>query len=174
MGYAAKKQISLCLDTGHFHPQETIGDKISAMLFFVPRLLVHISRGIRWDSDHVVIFSDDTRDVCRELVRTDSLNRVDIALDYFDASINRIAAWTIGTRSLRKALLEALVEPIKLLRDAENGGRYYERLALMEECKTLPFAAVWDKLCLEASAPLGTDWLNAVDGYEKEVLLGRK
>ncbi|MDR3337651.1 MAG: L-rhamnose isomerase [Treponema sp.] len=173
MGYAAKKQISLCLDTGHFHPTETIGDKISALLLFVPRLLIHFSRGLRWDSDHVVIFSDDTRDVCREIVRTKSLDRVDIALDYFDASINRIAAWAIGARSLRKALLEALLEPHKLLRDAENSGRYHERLALMEEFKTLPFAAIWDKLCLDASAPVGTGWLSAVDAYEKEVLSKR-
>ncbi|MDR2048566.1 MAG: L-rhamnose isomerase, partial [Treponema sp.] len=174
MGYAVKNQISLCLDTGHFHPTETIGDKISAILFFVPRLLIHVSRGIRWDSDHVVIFSDETRDVCRELVRTASLERVDIALDYFDASINRIAAWTIGTRSLRKALLEALVEPTALLRDAENSGRYHERLALMEEYKTLPFAAVWDKLCLAAGVPVSAEWLGGVNEYEQKVLSKRK
>jgi L-rhamnose isomerase len=173
MGYAIKKQISICLDTGHFHPTETIGDKISALLLFVPRLLIHFSRGLRWDSDHVAIYSDETRDVCREIVRTGSLNRVDIALDYFDASINRIAAWAIGTRSLRKALLEALLEPHKLLKEAESTGRFHERLALMEELKTFPFAAVWDKLCLQADVPIGPDWLAKVDAYEKDVLSGR-
>jgi L-rhamnose isomerase len=173
IGYAVKNQISLCLDTGHFHPTETIGDKISALLLFIPRLLIHFSRGLRWDSDHVVIYSDDTRDICREIVRTGSLNSVDIALDYFDASINRIAAWVIGVRSLRKALLEALLEPHALLLEAEKAGRYHERLALMEEFKTFPFAAVWDKLCLEGSVPAGADWLALVDAYEKDVLLSR-
>ncbi|GHT97388.1 L-rhamnose isomerase [Spirochaetia bacterium] len=173
MGYAAKKQIHLCLDTGHFHPTETIGDKISAVLFFVPGLLIHFSRGLRWDSDHVAIFSDDTRDVCREIIRTNALNRINIALDFFDASINRIAAWAIGSRSIRKALLEALLEPTALLRNAEKQGKNHERLALMEELKTLPFSAVWDKLCLDAGVPIGTDWLGAVDGYETRVLSGR-
>jgi L-rhamnose isomerase len=173
IGYAVKNGISICLDTGHFHPTETIGDKISALLFFVPRLLIHFSRGIRWDSDHVTICSDDTRDVCREIVRTGSLDRLDIALDYFDASINRIAAWVIGTRGLRKALLEALLEPRQLLVDAENSGRYHERLALMEEFKSFPIAAVWDKLCLEDSVPAGPDWLGRVDAYEAEVLSHR-
>ncbi|MDR1930602.1 MAG: L-rhamnose isomerase [Treponema sp.] len=173
IGYAVKKQISLCLDTGHFHPTETIGDKISGLLLFIPRLLIHFSRGLRWDSDHVTIFSDDTRDVCRELVRTGALSRVDIALDYFDASINRIAAWAIGARSLRKALLEALLEPHGLLKEAENAGRFHERLALMEEFKTLPFGAVWDKLCLDDSVPPGADWLAKVDAYEKDVLSRR-
>jgi L-rhamnose isomerase len=174
MGYVTKKQISLCLDMGHFHPTETIGDKISALLLFVPRLLIHFSRGLRWDSDHVVIFSDDTRDVCREIVRSGFLDRVDIALDYFDASINRIAAWVIGARSLRKALLEVLLEPTALLKDAEKAGRYHERLALMEELKTFPFAAVWNKLCLDDSVPVGPAWIEKVDSYEKEVLSGRK
>ncbi|MDR1898619.1 MAG: L-rhamnose isomerase [Treponema sp.] len=173
LGYAASKKVGLCLDTGHFHPTETIGDKISACLLFVPRLLIHFSRGLRWDSDHVAIYSDDTRDVCREIVRTGSLDRIDIALDFFDASINRIAAWAIGARSLRKGLLEALLEPVKLLREAENAGRNHERLALMEELKTFPFGAVWDKLCLDAGVPAGTDWIGRVNAYEKEVLSKR-
>jgi L-rhamnose isomerase len=178
LGYAAAKQILLCLDTGHFHPTETIADKISAVLLFVPGLLIHFSRGIRWDSDHVTIFSDELRDVCREIVRTcglrqKSFDRVSVALDYFDASINRIAAWVIGSRSVRKGFLEALLEPGKLLVDAEKAGRNHERLALMEELKTLPFAAVWDKLCLDAGAPVGAEWLDSVNQYEKTVLAKR-
>jgi L-rhamnose isomerase len=173
LGYATAKQIYLCLDTGHFHPTENIADKISAVLFFVPGLLIHFTRGIRWDSDHVAIFSDDTRDVCRELARQKVFDRVNIALDFFDASINRIAAWTIGYRSLRKALLESILEPVKLLTEAEKAGKNHERLALMEEFKTLPFAAVWDKLCLDAKVPAGTGWLDRIDGYEQAVLSKR-
>jgi L-rhamnose isomerase len=173
LGYAASKQIRLCLDTGHFHPTETIADKISAALLFVPGLLIHFSRGLRWDSDHVAIYSDDLREVCREIARQKCFDRINIALDFFDASINRIAAWTIGTRSLRKGLLESLLEPTKLLTDAEKAGRNHERLALMEELKTLPFSAVWDKLCLDAGVPAGADWLGNVGEYEKTVLAKR-
>jgi L-rhamnose isomerase len=173
LGYATAKQIRLCLDTGPFHPTETIADKISAALLFVPGLLIHFSRGIRWDSDHVAIYSDELRDVCREISRQKCFDRIDIALDFFDASINRIAAWAIGTRSLRKGLLEALLEPVKLLVEAEKAGRNHERLALMEEFKTLPFPAVWDKLCLDAGVPAGTDWLDKVNEYEKTVLVKR-
>jgi L-rhamnose isomerase len=180
MGYAASRKVHLCLDTGHFHPTETIADKISAMLLFVPGLLIHFSRGVRWDSDHVATFSDELRDVCRELVRTGAVSRlgvvkdrVHLALDYFDASINRIAAWTIGARSLRKGLLEALLEPAALLVEAEAAGRNHERLALMEEFKTLPLGAVWDKLCTEENVPAGHDWLFKVKEYEDAVLLKR-
>jgi L-rhamnose isomerase len=174
LAYATAKQIRLCLDMGHFHPTETIADKISAALLFVPGLLIHFSRGLRWDSDHVAIYSDDQREVCREILRQKALNRIDLALDFFDGSINRIAAWTIGSRSLRKSLLEALLEPTKLLLAAEKAGKNHERLALMEELKTLPFSAVWDKLCLDARTPVGTDWLQQVDEYEKTVLDKRK
>jgi L-rhamnose isomerase len=174
LGYAALKQIRLCLDTGHFHPTETIADKISAVMLFVPGLLIHFSRGIRWDSDHVAIFSDELREVCREITRHKYLNRIDVSLDYFDASINRIAAWTIGSRSLRKGLLEAILEPLELLKKAETAGRYHERLALMEEFKTLPFSAVWDKLCLNAEVPAGIDWFEKVNHYEKTVLDNRR
>jgi len=174
LAYAALKKIRLCLDTGHFHPTETIADKISAIILFVPGLLIHFSRGVRWDSDHVAIFSDELREVCREITRHKYLDRVNIALDYFDASINRIAAWTIGSRSLRKGLLEALLEPVELLKKAELAGRYHERLALMEELKTLPFPAVWDKLCLNAGVPVGIDWLEKVNQYEKTVLEKRR
>jgi len=173
LGYAASKQITLCLDMGHFHPTENIADKISAALLFVPGLLMHFSRGVRWDSDHVLIYSDELRDVCREIARQKCFDRISFALDFFDASINRIAAWAIGSRSLRKALLEALLEPTKLLIDAEKAGRNHERLALMEEFKTLPFSAVWDKLCLEAKVPTGTAWLPLIGEYEKKVLSKR-
>ncbi|MDR2535925.1 MAG: L-rhamnose isomerase [Treponema sp.] len=173
LGYAATKKIRLCLDMGHFHPTETIADKISGTLLFVPGLLVHFSRGLRWDSDHVAIYSDDQRDLCREIIRHKALPRVNIALDFFDASINRIAAWTIGTRSLRKSLLEALLEPTVLLLEAEKAGKNHERLGLMEEFKTLPFGAVWDKLCLDAETPVGPDWLDSVNDYEEKVLLKR-
>ena len=173
MGYAAKKQIKLCLDTGHFHPTETIADKISAMLLFVPGLLIHFSRGLRWDSDHVATFSDEMRFACQEIKRSGALGKIDFALDYFDASINRIAAWAIGARNLRKALLEAHLEPARLVADAEKRGKNHERLALLEECKTLPFSAVWDKLCLDTNVPAGTSWLTLVNGYEEKVLSKR-
>jgi L-rhamnose isomerase len=139
----------------------------------VPGLLIHFSRGVRWDSDHVPLFSDDLREVCREISRQKAHDKIDFALDFFDASINRIAAWTIGTRSLRKALLESLLEPAKLLLDAEKAGKFHERLGLMEEFKTLPFSAVWDKLCLDAKVPVGTDWLGQVAEYESRTLLKR-
>jgi len=174
LAYAALRQIRLCLDTGHFHPTETIADKISAVMLFVPGLLIHFSRGVRWDSDHVAIFSDELREVCREITRHKYLDRINIALDYFDASINRIAAWTIGSRSLRKGLLEALLEPVELLRKAEDAVRNHERLALMEELKTLPFSAVWDKLCLNDEVSVGIDWIEKVNQYEKSVLEKRK
>jgi L-rhamnose isomerase len=174
LGYAIQHQLKLCLDMGHFHPTETIADKISALLLYVPGLLLHISRGVRWDSDHVALYSDEVRDVCRELVRQNALDRVHIALDYFDASINRIAAWTIGGRSIRKALLEALLEPTKLLVEAEKAGKNHDRLALMEEAKTLPFSAVWDQLCLRAHTPVGPDWLGKVAEYEETVLSKRR
>jgi len=174
LGYASEKKIRLCLDSGHFHPTEALADKISSCLLYVPGLLMHFSRGLRWDSDHVAIYSDELRETCREIIRTKSLDRVDIALDFFDASINRIAAWTIGTRSLRKGLLEALLEPGKMLTDAENRGCYHERLALMEELKTLPFCAVWDKLCYDAGVPAGISWLNNVNQYEEDTLNKRK
>src|SRR5204862_3621110 len=134
----------LCLDSGHFHPTEGIADKLSSVLTYLDEVLLHVSRGVRWDSDHVVILSDDVRAVAEEVVRGDYLGRVHLGLDFFDASINRVAAWVIGTRALLKALLVALLEPTALLRDAEAAGDYTRRLALLEESKTLPFAAVWD------------------------------
>ncbi|MDR3114951.1 MAG: L-rhamnose isomerase [Treponema sp.] len=162
LSYAVQKQISLCLDMGHFHPTETIADKISGILPFVPGLLIHFSRGLRWDSDHVALFSDETREVCREIKRAGAFDRVALALDFFDASIHRIAAWVIGARSIRKALLEAFLEPTSLLVAAEQAGKYHERLALLEALKTFPVAAVWDKLCLDAGVPVGMDWLQTI------------
>ncbi|HAE21767.1 MAG TPA: L-rhamnose isomerase [Spirochaetaceae bacterium] len=174
MGYAVSRGMKLCMDMGHFHPTETIADKISAMLGFVPGLLLHVSRGLRWDSDHVALYSDDLRDLCRELSRQNAFGRVDIALDYFDASINRIAAWVIGARALQKALLEAALEPIALIREAENAGRNHERLALMEEAKSLPLSALWDKYCLDQGVPVGADWLARVARWESETLPKRR
>ena len=173
VGYASQKKLKICLDTGHYHPTETIADKISALLLFVPGLLIHFSRGLRWDSDHVVTFSDEIRAACQEIKRADAVHKIDFALDFFDASINRIAAWAIGSRNLRKALLEAHLEPTKLLVEAEKKGKNHERLALLEECKTLPFSAVWDKLCLDAGVPVSTAWIDEVNSYEEKVLSKR-
>lgn len=173
LGYAVKNQKLLCLDAGHFHPTESIADKISAVLQFVPGLLLHVSRGVRWDSDHVVLFDDATRAIMEETVRGDFLDRTHIGLDFFDASINRIAAWVIGTRNALKALLAALLEPAATLRELEALGDYTGRLALLEELKSLPFGAVWDAYCERAGVPLGLEWLEEVRRYEREVLATR-
>jgi L-rhamnose isomerase len=173
LGYAAAKKIRLTLDMGHFHPTESIADKISAAMLFVPGLLMHFSRGVRWDSDHVPTYTDDLRDTCREIVRQNAFDRIDLSMDFFDASINRIAAWTIGCRNLRLALLNALLEPTQLLIEAEKEGKLHERLGLMEAIKVLPIPAVWDKLCLQAGVPISADWLKPVAEYEASVLLKR-
>ena len=173
LGYAIKNGILLCVDTGHFHPTEQISDKVSALFAFVDELLFHISRGVRWDSDHVVVLSDEVREIALEIVRGGFLDRTHIGLDYFDASINRVAAWVIGTRSMLKALLFALLEPREMLRDFEIGGDFTSRLAFLEELKTLPFGPVWDYYCLQQDVPVGTDWLGEVKEYEKRVLASR-
>jgi L-rhamnose isomerase len=173
LGYAASKQIRLTLDMGHFHPTESIADKISAAMLFVPGLLMHFSRGVRWDSDHVPTYTDELRDACREIIRQNAFDRIDLAMDFFDASINRIAAWAIGCRNMRLALLNALLEPTPLYIEAENAGKLHERLALMEAGKVLPISAVWDKLCLQAGVPVSADWLKPVAEYEASVLLKR-
>ena len=173
MGYAVKNDTLLCLDAGHFHPTEVISDKISAVLLYIRELLLHVSRGVRWDSDHVVILSDELRAIAEEIVRHDFLSRVHIGLDFFDASINRIAAWTTGTRAMLKALLLALLEPFETLRRLERDGDYTARLALLEELKSLPFGAVWDYYCLQQAVPVGADWINEVKRYEKDVLSQR-
>jgi L-rhamnose isomerase len=174
LGYAVENGTLLCLDAGHYHPTEGIADKISSVLTWLDEILLHVSRGVRWDSDHVVILSDDLRAIAEEVVRGDYLGRVHIGLDYFDASINRVAAWVIGTRCMLKALLIALLEPIGLLRDRETAGDFTGRLALLEELKTLPFGAVWDYYCLRQDVPVGPAWLDGVRAYERGVLAPRR
>jgi L-rhamnose isomerase len=173
MAYAMKNRTLLCLDAGHFHPTESLADKISSILQFVPGLLLHVSRGVRWDSDHVVLLDDPTRAIMEELVRGDFLGRTHIGLDFFDASINRIAAWIIGARSAQKALLLALLEPAAKLREAEQAGDFTSRLAWMEESKALPFGAVWEEFCARQDVPAGAAWLDEVKAYEKAVLSKR-
>ena len=173
MGYAVSRQKILCLDAGHFHPTETIADKISSMMIFVPELLLHVSRGVRWDSDHVVILNDDLQATMQEIVRGKYLDRVHIGLDFFDASINRVAAWTIGTRNALRALLLALLEPVTTLQILELTGDFTARLALYEETKGLPFGAVWDYHCLQNNVPVGYAFMDDIRAYERAVLAGR-
>jgi L-rhamnose isomerase len=173
LGYAVTRKTMLCLDAGHFHPTEVISDKISAVLMCLDEVLLHVSRGVRWDSDHVVTLGDELVAIAQEVVRGDYLDRVHFGLDFFDASINRVAAWVVGTRNMLRALLIALVEPTALLREAEAAGDFTARLALMEELKTLPFGAVWDYHCLARDVPVGPDWLAEVRAYERDVLSGR-
>jgi L-rhamnose isomerase len=169
LGYAITRKKLMCLDMGHFHPTETIADKISAIMLYVDRMLLHVSRGIRWDSDHVVILTDDLRATAEELVRGDYLGRVHIGLDYFDASIHRVAAWVIGMRAMTKALLAALVEPAGRLRQLEDNGDFTSRLALVEEVKTLPLGALWNYYCLTRNVPVGMAWMESVKDYERKV-----
>jgi L-rhamnose isomerase len=173
LAYALTRRVLFTLDTGHYHPTETITDKISSVLAFAPEILLHVSRGVRWDSDHVVVLNDDLEAIGQELVRGDYLGRTHIGLDYFDASINRVAAWTIGVRNMLKALLKALLEPTARLRAAEASGDFTARLALLEEAKTLPFGAVWDHYCEASGVPVGEAWLEDVRRYEREVLSRR-
>jgi L-rhamnose isomerase len=170
LSYAIANDVLLCLDSGHYHPTEVISDKISAVLTFVDEILLHVSRGVRWDSDHVVILSDEVRAIAQEIVRGDFLDRVHIGLDFFDASINRVAAWTIGARNTMRALLMALVEPIDRLREIEVAGDYTRRLALLEELKGLPFGAVWDYFCLQQGVPVGIRFMDEIEDYEMRVL----
>ena len=173
LGYAIDRKTVLCLDAGHFHPTEVISDKISSVMLYVDRLLLHVSRGVRWDSDHVVILSDELRSIAQELVHGNYLSRTHIGLDFFDASINRVAAWVTGTRCMIKALLMALLEPVDQLKSLELAGDFTSRLALQEELKTMPFGAVWDHYCLKSNVPVGRAWLDAVKQYEAEVLSKR-
>jgi L-rhamnose isomerase len=173
LGYAIKKNTLLCLDAGHFHPTETIADKIPSVLQYLDEILLHVSRGVRWDSDHVVTYTDDLLAIAQEIVRGNFLNRVHIGLDFFDASINRIAAWVIGTRNMQKALLSVLLEPTEKLRKIENNGDFTKRLALLEELKSMPIAAVWDYFCYTQDAPVGIEWLDEVKKYEQKVLSKR-
>jgi L-rhamnose isomerase len=173
LGYAIANHILLCLDSGHFHPTEVISDKLSAVLTFLDEVLLHVSRGVRWDSDHVVILSDELQAIAQEIVRGDFLHRVHIGLDYFDASINRVAAWVIGARNTMRALLMALLEPIAQLRELEVSGDYTSRLALLEELKGMPFGAVWDYFCLQQGVPVGISFMDEVQVYEKQELSKR-
>jgi L-rhamnose isomerase len=173
LGYAVSRQVLLTLDSGHFHPTETISDKISAVLLYLPQLLLHVSRGVRWDSDHVVTYTDDLQAICQEVVRGGYLPRVHIGLDYFDASINRIAAWVIGSRATLKGMTAALLEPAARLRAMEEAGDFTGRLALMEEAKGLPYGAVWDYYCLQQGTPVGPAFLDDIRAYEKTTLSGR-
>lgn len=173
MGYAMKNNTLLCLDAGHFHPTEGIADKISSTLLYVDELLLHVSRGVRWDSDHVVTLTDDLQAIMQEIVRSEMLNRVHIGLDFFDASINRVAAWVIGTRNAIRALLMALLEPRQLLTQFETDGDFTSRLALLEALKGMPFSAVWDYYCMTQDVPIGFDFMADIKSYEEQVLSGR-
>jgi L-rhamnose isomerase len=173
LGYAITRKVLLCLDSGHFHPTETISDKLSAVLAYLEQVLLHISRGIRWDSDHVVTLNDDLQAIMQEIIRGGYLDRVHIGLDYFDASINRVAAWTIGMRNALRAALLALLEPIDRLRQMEVSGDYTGRLALLEELKGMPWGAVWDYHCLEQGVPVGMAFMDELESYERQVLAGR-
>lgn len=169
LGYGAKKQKIVTLDTGHFHLTESIADKISALLLFIPEIMLHVSRPIRWDSDHVVILNDELMDLSRELVRCNALDRVHIGLDYFDATINRIGAYVIGARATQKALLQALLEPSATLQTYEAKDQLFQRLALQEELKSMPWNAVWDMFCLKNNVPVGENYLTDIEKYEAEV-----
>ena len=173
-GYAVRHKKLLCLDTGHFHPTESIADKISAVLESLDEILFHVSRGVRWDSDHVVILSDELQMMAQEMVRGDYLDRIHIGLDYFDASINRVAAYVIGARSVLKALLMAMLEPIATLRQAERDRDFTSRLALLEGARTLPLGAVWDYYCEQSGVPNEGAWLREVKQYERDVLSRRQ
>ena len=169
LGYGVKKQKIVTLDTGHFHLSESIADKISSLLLFTPEIMLHVSRPIRWDSDHVTILNDDVAELAKEIVRAGALDRVHVGLDYFDASINRIGAYVIGSRATQKCLLQALLEPLDTLRRYEAEGKGFQRLALLEEAKTLPWNAVWDMFCLRNNVPVGEEFIGEVEKYEAEV-----
>jgi len=173
LGYAIANDVLLCLDSGHFHPTEVISDKLSSVLTFVERVLLHVSRGVRWDSDHVVTLTDELQAIMQEIVRGDYVERVNIGLDFFDASINRVAAWVIGTRNALRALLMALLEPIDQLRELEVAGDYTGRLALLEELKGMPFGAVWDTFCLQQDVPVGLSFMDEIRRYEAQELARR-
>jgi L-rhamnose isomerase len=174
LGYAISRRKLFCLDAGHFHPTETIADKISSVLPYVPGLLLHVSRGVRWDSDHIVTLTDDLQSIADEIVVNSQRDKIRVGLDFFDATINRLAAWTIGTRSMQKALLRALLRPWKQLREAENAGDFTRRLMLQENAKTAPFGAIWEYFCLRQNVPGDGEWLEVVRGYEVGTLLKRK
>ncbi|HET6450743.1 MAG TPA: L-rhamnose isomerase [Spirochaetia bacterium] len=174
LAYALRHELILTLDMGHYHPTESVADKIPALLPFVRELLLHVSRGVRWDSDHVVILGDEVKAVASEIARAQAWDRVHVATDYFDASINRVAAWVTGARATRKAMLLALLEPTEILRREEAAGNLTRRLGLLEEIKDLPFGAVWDRFCEQQGVPAGAGWLDQIADYERSVLSTRR
>ncbi len=173
LAYAVANQTMICLDSGHFHPTEQVGDKISSALLFVPEILLHVTRPIRWDSDHVVTLNDDTMLIAQEIVRCNALDRVHMGLDFFDASINRIGAYVVGTRAAQQAMLFALLEPREMLLKYEEKGQFFERLAMLELLKTKPFGAIWDYYCMQHDVPVAQDFISDIQGYEKDVLSTR-
>lgn len=173
MGYGVANNKVVTLDAGHFHPTEVISDKISSLLLYAKEIMLHVSRGIRWDSDHVVLLTDEIQAIMQEIVRADALDRVHIGLDYFDASINRIGAYVVGVRATQKALLQALLEPLSQLREYEANGQNFERMALLEEAKAMPWSAVYDYYCLDKGVPVGDNFIEVIQQYEKEVTLKR-
>ena len=173
LSYSTKNGITPLMDNGHYHPTEAVSDKISSLLLFNEKIALHVTRAVRWDSDHVVILDDETKEIAKEIVRNGALDRVFIALDYFDASINRIAAWTVGARNMQKALLSALLLPNSKLKEYQDSSSYTKMLAVSEEFKTFPFGDVWDEYCQRANVPVGMDWIHEVDVYEREILSKR-
>lgn len=173
VGYAIKNNTMITLDNGHFHPTEQVGDKISSILHFVDEILLHLTRGVRWDSDHVLTFNEELLLITQEIVRCKAINRVNVGLDFFDASLNRIGAYVIGTRSAQMAFMYAMLEPLNTLIKFEEQGRNFERLALLELLKTKPFGAVYDYYCMNSKVPVGQDYIDEIRKYEKEVLLKR-
>lgn len=173
IAYAARNNKIVTLDTGHFHPTESTADKISSLLVFMPEIMLHVSRPVRWDSDHVTVMNDDTLELCKEIIRCGAADKVHIGLDFFDASINRIGAYVIGARATQKCMLQALLEPLDMLRRYESEGRFFERLALIEESKSMPWNAVWDMFCLRNNVPAGQDFIPEVEKYEEQILSRR-
>ena len=173
LSYSTKAGITPLMDNGHYHPTEVVSDKISSLLLFNEKIALHVTRPVRWDSDHVVLFDDETKEIAKEIVRNDALDRVFIALDYFDASVNRVAAWTVGARNMQKALLNALLLPNEKLADYQDKANYTKMLAMSEEFKTFPFGDIWDEYCEREGVPVGADWIRDVEIYEAEVLSKR-
>ena len=174
MGYGLTRDKLICLDAGHFHPTEVISNKLSSLALFSKGIMLHVSRPVRWDSDHVVIMDDELQEIGKEIVRNDLLDKTNIGLDFFDATINRVAAWVVGTRNTQKALLKALLEPINDLKEMELNCDYTKRLALTEELKDFPYADVWNYFCEVNNVPVGMNWYDEVMNYEREVLSARE
>ena len=169
MGYGVKNNIVVTLDSGHFHPTEIISDKISSLLLFLPEIMLHVTRGVRWDSDHVVILNEELVAVAQEIVRANAIDKVHVGLDYFDASINRIGAYVSGVRATQKALLQALLEPIAKLNEYESEGKFFERMALLEEAKSMPWGAVYNYYCAQKGVTVGESYIADIQQYEKDV-----